>query len=296
MAVPIISRGERDRLRQRLKDHMEECNLSSRGIARAIKQNQGAIQDSGSSDSIRRFLNEGKDPATLVSARTLGAITQYLEWYEHQAKVELAARQAERIAPDTQFIISMTHFFQEPTKHPTKHNLHGSARFGQRLVGHYACYRPAWRTFAANNNCFSGRIAKTLIEISQEGTGYRISETQDYASTIEQPDDYKQFDRGCLVSLGDYIYFLMKEMADTSVKFGVIKRVSWNAERPVDWFMGEMYVSSSYSFYPPARFFCRRVGHAGAVALGETDLDKIGDREAEVYLSSFVRLLKERNR
>jgi len=239
--------------------------------------------------TLARFMKAEGSYASRRNAE-LHAIWCYLESVDQYKKFFQPNRENPELSPpEDAFLVGMTRLFSESTDLPILYDLHGRARLGQRIAGTYACYRPSWRAFSVNHGHFTTQIAVTLIEISPTNLGHSISETQDYPP-VGSRASYHQYDRGCLASLGKYIYFLMKEEGGTSVKFGVIQNlVSDAAGRPIDWLSGLMYSSSSVSFYPPARFFCRRVSDSKALTLGDIEFDELTDQDAKDYLRESLR-------
>jgi hypothetical protein len=129
----------------------------------------------------------------------------------------------------------------------------------ERLEGQFIMYRPIYRP-AWRLGVETGFILTSLIEIANVADAESIFETQNLPE-VGPEAAYHQRDGGFLFTFGNFIYFLTKEKNNgTSVKLGVIEKFLQSGRaRTIGNFQGKLYVSSSSSRYPAAKFFCRRV-------------------------------------
>ena len=101
------------------------------------------------------------------------------------------------------------------------------------------------------------RVSSLLL--TAEAGGVTIQESQSYRTPdYEMP--FEQTDRGYLFAHGRNVYFLMKEVGGSAVKFGVIEQALPELDRrqPVQYFQGHVMVVSRRGVFPRTRFAARR--------------------------------------
>lgn len=281
----IIDHSTRDKIRTELADHMKEFDASAERIALIIKRHGAEIGGTVSADSIRRFLDPN-DPRTVTPA-LVTVILSYLNWQSlrrssdapHATQVSVSLAN-----PLYTFVSAMTRFFSEESKTiSSSFPLDGDLKFGDRLIGDYAFYRPSWRPYV-NSHRYTTEVMVSLLSVSKASGGYLMTEAQDFPQTGSSVR-FQQNDRGCLIALGYYLYFLTKEREGTAVKLGLIENLLADASvTPIDWFRGILYASSHLAVYPPAKFFCRRINDPATFVAGPIDLSQVPDPDVREYL------------
>lgn len=101
------------------------------------------------------------------------------------------------------------------------------------------------------------RVSSLLLDATDGAIA--IEETQSYR-TPDYDVPFEQIDRGYIFFHSPNIYFLMKEIGGTAVKFGVIDQTLPELDRsqPVQYFQGHLMVVSRRGVFPRTRFAARR--------------------------------------
>ena len=129
-------------------------------------------------------------------------------------------------------------------------------------------------------------VRVSSLSLADEAEGVAIRETQSYR-TPDYDMPFEQTDHGWLFSHGAVLYFLMKEIGGTCVKFGVIEQLLPELDRrqPVQYFQGHLMVVSRRGVFPRTRFAARRYGaNQHPVTSGILRLSEIGDARAADHL------------
>ncbi len=129
-------------------------------------------------------------------------------------------------------------------------------------------------------------VRVSSLSLSAAADGVAIQETQSYRTPdYEMP--FEQTDEGYLFAHGRHVYFLMKEIGGSAVKFGVIEQTLPEIERrqPVQYFQGHMMVVSRRGVFPRTRFAARRYSpNQHPVTSGIVGLAEIADSRAIEHL------------
>jgi hypothetical protein len=232
----------------------------------------------------------GKGGHTKVSelrtiARELEKHAVYRHYFENVHSASTPVISESLTDPFDAFVFGMTSLFSEGGRINASFPLDGPARFGERLVGEYALYRPSWRPYVDDKR-YTKETMVSRLSISKSPYGYVITDTQDFQQegSLQR---FTQTDRGCLVAVGYYLYFLTKEQTGTTVRLGLIENLlDLDPSIPIDHFRGVWYSSSHLAVYAPLKFFCRRVADASAVKSGPVDLKQINDTVVRAYLQN----------
>ena len=126
----------------------------------------------------------------------------------------------------------------------------------------------------------------SLLSLTAGAGGVAIEETQSHR-TPDYDMPFEQTDRGHVFTHGAHIYFLMKEVGGTCVKFGVIEQTLPEPDRrqPVQYFQGHVMVVSRRGVFPRTRFAARRYSpNQHPVTSGILRLSEIGDNRAAEHL------------
>ncbi len=126
----------------------------------------------------------------------------------------------------------------------------------------------------------------SALTLSGANTGVAIEEVQSYR-TPDYDMPFEQTDRGYLFSHGRRLYFLMKELGGTCVKFGVIEQTLPEIERrqPVQYLQGHLMVVSRRGVFPRTRFAARRYSpNQHPIKSGIVRLTDLGDPRAIGHL------------
>lgn len=129
-------------------------------------------------------------------------------------------------------------------------------------------------------------VRVSSLSLDDEVEGLAMRETQSHR-TPDYDMPFEQMDRGWLFSHGATLYFLMKEVGGTCVKFGVIEQLLPELDRrqPVQYFQGYVMVVSRRGVFPRTRFAARRYSaNQHPVTSGILRLSEIGDARAVEYL------------
>lgn len=129
-------------------------------------------------------------------------------------------------------------------------------------------------------------VRVSTLSLEARGGGIAIQETQSYRT----PDDgvpFEQTDRGHIFAHGPNVYFLMKEIGGTAVKFGVIEMTLPEIDRSqtVQYFQGHIMVVSRRGVFPRTRFAARRYTPSQKpIVSGIVPLSEIADPRAAGHL------------
>jgi len=128
------------------------------------------------------------------------------------------------------------------------------------------------------------RISSVILTTADGGVA--IEELQSYR-TPDYDMPFEQTDKGFLFTHGPRIFFLMKELGGTAVKFGVIEQTLPEIERrqPVQYFQGYLMVVSRRGVFPRTRFAARRFSpNQHPMTSGILRLAEIADPRAVEHL------------
>lgn len=160
----------------------------------------------------------------------------------------------------------------------------GGARFGDLLAalpGQFVMMRRDHDEITVEKG-----VRISLLSLDIEAGGVVIQETQSYR-TPDYDMPFEQTDRGQVFTHGAGVYFLMKEIGGTCVKFGFIEQTLPELERrqPVQYFQGHLMVVSRRGVFPRTRFAARRYSpNQHPLTSGILRLGEIGDSRAIEYL------------
>lgn len=162
------------------------------------------------------------------------------------------------------------------------HTVCDAAALASAMPGRYVMYRPNW----AEGHLLARRYQSfraSLLEAEAHPDGVTLTETQDFPD--ERPH-FRQRDMGAVFFYGLHVYFLMREVAESCVKFGLVEN-AWpplTSGQETQRFQGRVFGASFQGIFPNAKFFCRRLGDGEEGGFGVLDAARVVDKEALGWL------------
>ncbi len=153
----------------------------------------------------------------------------------------------------------------------------------KKLAGRYTMYRAE-----THNGLKTGWVMRSLLEVVDTTSGPCIFETQrSPESTIRA---YEQDDAGFLFSLGEHVFFLMKQQkGGVCVKFFVAKKFDPSEDdQPIDTFDGVFSVASNQGMYGLRKFFCKRLALGEHIDYTSLAIKQISIPACRIYLHEDI--------
>jgi hypothetical protein len=258
---------------ERLRNALRELESDDYGVKsyRLISEADAFRKERGLSPvSITRSVLDGYKKGRNTRARV--SLEQLYEYVENRYPQLLPPKDGDNntiVSPDEVFAATLRRFF--PDRQDNDYQL---GKLRDSLPGKYVIYRPY---LVRGSELFQS----SQIDIQNAESELTITETQNFGA---EDDFLHQLDRGYIFTHGKYVYFLLKELTDKCcIKLGVVEKTR-EYRTVMDCFMGVLFVSSNFSIYPAAKFFCRRRNTDVVSKL--LRIDDIDDDEAVEYLST----------